>query len=120
MITLTDVAFDKSSYTPGETVTLTLMYVSTDFTGSTSVLTSFTLSVTLSDTSSGATTFTSDSDQPQFSFGVVEPGNAAAEPVVASITDSGHRTWIQQSNTVTSFQESSGQSQGTIVFTTTA
>lgn len=118
-ITLTDVSFDKVSYTPGETVTLTMTYASGDYTGSLTELTSFTLSVTLTD-SSGSATFTSDSDQPSFTFGVIEPGNAAAEDVSASVTDSGHRTWVQQSSTVTSFQSSTGQSQGTIVLTTTA
>lgn len=119
-VTLTNVSFDKPSYTPGQLITATLNYSATDFTGSLSVLTSFTMSFTLTDSSSGATTYTSDSDQPQFQFAVTEPGNAEPEAVTGSATDSGSRAWTEVSSTVTSFAASTGASQGTIVLTATA
>ena len=118
-LTLTHVTFDKPVYNPGDTITATLGYVSTDYTGDLSVLDSFTMSFTLTDTS-GSSTFSSASGDPQFSFSVTEPGNAEAEAVSATASDSGSRTWTQQSSEITSFTPTSGASQGTIVITAVA
>lgn len=103
-ITLTSAAFDKSSYAPGDLVTLTIGYSSTDTqanpgTGSQEVA----VSVTLTDTA--GTTTNSPVEAPSTLYTVNTP-DTMAQPVTVSAAESPYpsgpptdRTWNVVSST---------------------
>jgi hypothetical protein len=102
MASIASITFDQALYTPGQTITLTVDY--TPDSPPASVVTSQ-ATVTISQ----AVVVTAQESAP---FEVSEPQVGVAD--VVAVTDTGGRTWTQQSNT------SNPDGTATAVFTATA
>ena len=83
-LTFTSWSFDSASYAPGATITLTVSYSSTDEDAATDVASAVT--ATLSDSTSGSVSQSSDASGNFPEFTVSTPANAA-EAVTVSATD---------------------------------
>lgn len=92
-LTFTSLTFDQASYAPGQAITLTVDYTSTDEAPASSVTNAVT--VALADAASGSVTQSQD-------FTVSTPANEA-EPVTVSATDdrSTPGTWTLVSSALT-------------------
>jgi hypothetical protein len=108
-LSITSVTLDQAAYNPGETVTLTVDYVSTDFTGSagSTVTVNATVSDSVNTASLDTATFTINGTGE-----VVMPTTVTASD---SRTPSG--TWVLVSN---SLSGTTSPFNGTAVLTTTA
>lgn len=121
-ITLTSASFDKTSYSPGDTVTLTLGYTSTDTQANPDAGTeTFAADLTLSDSSSGISP--NPAASPSTIYQLVIPATEP-QPVAISANDVNYpsgsstgRTWTLVSNTLLHFDAGSGVSTWSAVLT---
>lgn len=115
-ITWESTSFDKSSYVPGETVTCTVQYTSTDTQADPGAGTNTcTLSITVTDAEGTATL---SGPAGVFDFHETVP-STEPQPTTVAATDTGSHTWAVTSNTLESFNAATGESTWTAVLTTT-
>lgn len=114
-ITLTSASFDKNSYSPGDVVTLTLGYTSTDTQADPDAGTSqYEVQLTLSDTAGEVQPV--PTNEPVTIY-TVDTSSGEAQPVSVSATETvypggeptGH-AWVLASNTLLSFDSGTGVS----------
>lgn len=110
---------DSNNYNVGDTITLTFDYESTDFTGTPASTSDYSMEISTAD-SVGTGVITVAEGAPYLS--VTTPEEPGSPDPITSITasDGSSRVWTTVSNTMTSFNASSGLSQWTAVFTATA
>jgi hypothetical protein len=115
-LAFTSFTFDQAQYSPGQTITLTAAYTSTDPAEASSVASAVT--VVLSDAASGTVTQTSDGS-PAFPDFTTSVSADSAQPTTVSATDSRSTpgVWTLVSN---SFTGTAAPFTGTAVLTSTA
>jgi hypothetical protein len=119
---VTEPSFDHpvgDAYTQGDTVTMTVNYTSRDVTAGAAATQTYNYpSVTITDVLGEATISSFGADY----FTVNVPATETApDPVISiEVSDTGNHVWTLVSNTMESFDSSSGIASWTAVFTTTA
>jgi hypothetical protein len=109
-------SFDQPSYSPGQTINLTVVYTSTDLAAASSVASA--VSVTLNDSASGSVAQASDGSAAFPMFATAIPADSA-QPVTVSATDNRATpgAWAVVSN---SLAGDAAPFTGTAVLTSTA
>lgn len=102
------------SYNAGQTIQAVLNYTSTDFTQGASTTADDVVTASASN-SSGA-----GSPTTPFTITITSPGPLSADPTTVAVSDTGGRTWTTQSNTMLSFNSTTGVSTWQAIFTATA